>query len=177
MEIKQRDFIHYLPHSCHWKAPVPSQHSGNWNRTQPLWRFVYLYIFHFCRKGSRGHHRANSVNSLLTDAQAFLLAFPPPPPNLLRWRPPTGHFLCLAGMTDGRPSTGIGINRTQRSFRERIERPFLSCLRRLSTSHFESSSALTLYVKGKRPEEIMTWLQLAFIRVEQWAWAKSTDVT
>lgn len=70
--------------------------------------------------------------------------FPRPPPNSLRWWPPTGHFLCLAGMTDGRASTGIGINRTQRSFRERIERPFLSRLRRLSTSYFESIFALTL---------------------------------
>lgn len=80
LEIKWRwFFFHYSPHSRHCKAPVPSRHSGNWNGTQTLQRLVYFYIFHFCRKGSRGHHCANSVNSLLADAQAFLLAFPPAP--------------------------------------------------------------------------------------------------
>lgn len=36
-----------------------------------------LLHFPFLPKGSHGHRHASSVNSLLTDAQAFLLAFPP----------------------------------------------------------------------------------------------------
>lgn len=40
--------------------------------------------FHFCPKGSRGHHCANSVNPLLTAIQPSFWLPPRPPPNLLR---------------------------------------------------------------------------------------------
>lgn len=141
---KAKGFIHYFPHSHHRAAPVPSHRAGNWNRTQRH-RGLFTSTFSiFAERVPAGiivptvwilssqRHRPSSGLS------------PRPPPNLLRWWPPTGPFLCLAGMTDGRASTGTGINRTQRSSRDWIERPFLSHLLRLNTSHFESIFALTL---------------------------------
>lgn len=140
LEIKWRGFIHYFPHSCHCKAPAPSHCSGNWNRTLQTYRGLFTSAFSIFAERVPVGIIMPTVWILSSQMhRPSFWPFPQPPPNLLRWWPPMGHSLCLAGMTDGRVSTGIGINRTQRGFRDWIERPFLSCLQRLSISHLNPS--------------------------------------